>query len=208
MPVIAVSFTLWHDYRKARPMSQGERVVILLSLALVAGWALSVLDLLSERMEESYLILLFYFFFVSVLLLVWWGSRRLVTEAMAGRPPGIRPILAGRWDHGRFAHLADLPCRGLPHQSDRRRQGNRSSAPIVGVPAPFGASVRQRIRLDNGADGGGFPRSGRDRGRGRSPSSSSRRASRTAGSWSGTATAPPGKCPAGMGSRGRNWLGG
>ena len=80
MPVIAVSFTLWHDYRKARPMSQGERVVILLSLALVAGWALSVLDLLTEGMDESYVILLFYFLFVSALLLLWWGTGVLLRK--------------------------------------------------------------------------------------------------------------------------------
>ena len=80
VPVIAVSFTLWHNHRKARAMSRGERLVVLLSLALVAGWALSMLDLLSERVDESYVILLFYFIFVSVLLLVWWGTGVLLRK--------------------------------------------------------------------------------------------------------------------------------
>ena len=116
MPVIAVSFTLWHHHRKARAMSPGERMVILLSLAFVAGWALAMLDMFSARMEESYVILLFYFLSVSALLLMWWGIGVLSRKRWAW-PSCTRSVLALLWDLGRFAHYADLRYGGLPLRS-------------------------------------------------------------------------------------------
>ena len=109
---------------------------------------------------------LFYFLSVSALLLMWWGIGVLSREEMGGRPSCTRSVLALLWGLGRFADHADLLCCGLSLRSVHARTGSRSPAPVLGDVASLAMAAPQRIRFSNGAGGSGFPRSGRNRGRG------------------------------------------